>query len=218
MSDKRKQLFKDFSSHIKSLERTRKKTENLFALEKMSKRDIEQVYKGLFLDMISEFESVIEEMFVGLLVKKYKIKSKKFKPKIIFKTNQLARSVIYSNKNYNKDYINWLPYRQTIDLAKIYFASGYPFCTLGFSCKSNYEIENLEMTLNDMSAIRNAIAHKSNHAQNKFSKSISRFSLGPKEKTPAGFLRNNFRMNPNQNRYEYFMSEIISFVNRFVNL
>ncbi|MDP2649295.1 MAG: hypothetical protein Q8P10_00465 [bacterium] len=214
MINKKDELLKKFLRHVESLEKTRDKMEILFNTEKISKKDIEQVYKGLFLDMVSGFELIIENIFVYFLIEKQKPKIKKIKPIVIFKNNISAKKIIFNNKRW----VDWLPYVKTIELAGIYFLNGYPFSVLGFvdPLKDKKDIDNAQKVLEEISIIRNAIAHQSNYSKEKFLKSIENYTLLPKEKTPIGFLRSNFRISPIQNRFQNFELEITSFVNRFL--
>lgn len=214
MSNKKDELLKKFLRHIESLEKTRDNIELLFNTKRISKKDIEQFYRGLFLDMVSGFESIIENIFIYFLIEKQKPKIKKIKPKVCFKNNALAKRIIFNNKNW----VDWLPYEKTIKLAEIYFLNGYPFSTVGFINlkKDKIDIGNAQKLLMEISIIRNAIAHQSSHSKKQFLKSIENYTLLPQDKTPTGFLRSNFRINPNQNRFQNFELEITSFVNRFI--
>jgi hypothetical protein len=61
-------LVNDLVAHLKSLEWTRTKMERLLSEGAIVRRDIEKVYKGLYLDAITSFEGLVEELFLGLLV------------------------------------------------------------------------------------------------------------------------------------------------------
>ena len=214
MSNKKDELLKKLLRRIESLEKTRDRMESLFDAKEISKKDIEQVYKGLFLDMVSSFESIIEEIFVYFLLEKHQLKVKKIKPIVRFKNNPSAKKIIFNNN----DWVDWLPYGRTIKLADIYFLNGYPFTTLGFAdpAKNRTDIDNAKKALTEISKIRNAIAHQSSHSKEQFLKSIAGYTLSPQEKTPVGFLRNEFRISPVQNRFQSFELEITSFINRFI--
>ena len=59
----------DFRTRLRSLEYTRNKLHKLFLTGQITRRDIEQVYQGLFLEAVAAFESHIELFFIGLLSK-----------------------------------------------------------------------------------------------------------------------------------------------------
>lgn len=191
-------LANDFNSYIKSLERTRKKIESLFNQGDLSRREIEQIYGSLFLNAVIMFESLIEDMFLGLLTDKFKRKTSKIVPRAIFKSNIIVRDVVLSGKRY----INWLPYEETEKRAKIFFRNGIPFTILKAAEKE---------ILKKVHCMRNSLAHKSRYSLLQFERQvISSLPLIKREKTPLGFLRSQFRISPSQTRYENLINEIDS--------
>lgn len=191
-------LANDFNSYIKSLERTRKKIESLFNQGDLSRREIEQIYGSLFLNAVIMFESLIEDMFLGLLTDKFKRKTFKIVPRARFKSNIIARDVVLSGKRY----INWLPYEETEKRAKIFFRNGIPFTILKAAEKE---------ILKKVHYMRNSLAHKSRYSLLQFERQvISSLPLIKREKTPLGFLRSQFRISPSQTRYENLINEIDS--------
>ena len=185
--------------HYNKLEITRKKVEKLYLNKELSLQDIEVIYKGLFIEILASFENFIENIFVGLLSNNTSLKSKKIKPKIVFNSSKICRAILAGDRSY----VDWLPYdRYTMKRAKIFFKNGYPFTLLS---KSERDV------LEKSSIIRNAIAHKSIYSIKKFKEEfINGKNLLPKESTVVGFLRSNYRSNPSQIWYEYFMIETAS--------
>ena len=110
----------------------------------------------------------------------------------------MARNILLIGKNY----LEWLPYENTLERAKVFFQDGMPFTLLDDQNRSN---------LSRYVYIRNVIAHRSEYAVSKFIKHIIGDSkLPPRERTPVGFLRGNFRSAPSQTRYELFVQELKS--------
>ena len=108
-----------------------------------------------------------------------------------------------------QNYVDWLPYRHTEQRALAFFRNGSPFTHLNGQDKALIE---------QLLYVRNAIAHKSDHAKRMFDeKIISTLSLTPREKTPAGYLRSIFRTAPNQTRYEYLILEIAAVAQKLCN-
>jgi len=68
MSKKTSSLSNRFAKRAHDLELTRAKAENLLLANSINVADIEQVYAGLFLDIFTEFEALIEDLFLGLLM------------------------------------------------------------------------------------------------------------------------------------------------------
>lgn len=67
MAGKTITLCRQFKFQIQLLEATRQKMEHLYSAGQISEDDIDHVYSGLFLDLFTEFERLIEELFLGLL-------------------------------------------------------------------------------------------------------------------------------------------------------
>src|SRR5438309_2089669 len=67
-------------SHLSNIEKTRRKSEDLFSQGRLVYRDLELIYAGLFLDSVTSFERYIEELFIGILTTRCRHESKKVKP------------------------------------------------------------------------------------------------------------------------------------------
>lgn len=191
-------ILDSFESRIIQLEYTRKNIENTFTNNNLALRDVKYVYESLFINIVNLFEQSIEELFIGLLTNRIKHNQYIIHPRVTFNSQMVARDVIKSNNKY----IGWLPYQNTKDLAKIYFRAGRPF---SFP-------DHIQMgALTHMLTIRNAIAHKSRVALDKFHNNIiSNQILLPREKSPAGFLRSQFRATPNQIRHQHYLRSLAS--------
>lgn len=182
-------LSNDFKTRLHSLECTRKKINELFTINQITRRDAEQVYQGLFLEAVAAFERYIEELFLGLLTKKIKPKSSKTVARVFFTSRIIAMPVVF-----NGSYYDWLPYGKTTKRAKHFFKDGHPFTVIGQS-----DIEKIAEFL----AIRNLIAHKSAYAKKQFEdKVIGSTSLSPRERKVGAYLMGVFRTSPPQTRYE----------------
>lgn len=201
MSKRANIVGKSLISYLESLEITRRKVETAFSNNHISKRDIEKIYDGLYLNAIGSFENFLEELFFGLLSNKLTV-SRAIRPRVTFTSVHAIRKVLLG-KN---DYLKWLPYNLTINMAGIYFFGKTPFI-----CLENKEIEDLQK----MVWVRNAVAHKSPYAMKKFEKHvIGGLTLPPSEKNPSGFLRGNFRVSPLQTRYEDYINSIAQIVTK----
>jgi hypothetical protein len=188
---------KKLVGHLKNTNFTRIRMEELYSERKIVRRDIEQVYNGLFIDAVTSFEGYLERLFIGLLARKIVIRGLSKISKIHISSESTIREVINNGDRYS----TWLPFSKTLEKANIYFVKGMPFSKL-----SGPDLE----TLNNILCIRNAIAHRSNHAVAKFQTNIIRgLTLLPQEKHPSAFLRSVFRASPVQTRYEYYVLEIL---------
>jgi hypothetical protein len=188
-------LATEFIRRTNILEASRAKMENLFTAGHIAQTDIEQVYAGLFLNTFSEFEALIEDLFLGLLMSKLYSKTYTIIKRARITPVTLTQEIVFNGRYY----LDWLPYDNfTLPRAKRYFVNGEPFKQLD-------EIQKKSLT--DYHMIRNAIAHKSDSAQKKFQNLISGLTLYPHEKSPSGYLRSRPR-GTGQTQYEVAVIEL----------
>lgn len=169
-------LYREFLNKTAVLNAMRLNFENAFNAGSINSEDITQAYAGLYLDLFTHFENLIEEIFMGLLVGKVAHNNPAIavrKLKITPPTE--AENVILGGN----DYVKWLPFENTINRAEIYFSSN-PFAALS--------VQPYKNELTNFIKIRNAIAHKSKSALNKFNLIIANLVLLPVERTPYGYL------------------------------
>lgn len=209
MPKKSNSLVQDLRSRFVALEKTRVKMENLFRGGRLSRGDIEKIYESLFMRTITYFEGFVEELFFGLVTKKVKLVHGRVGVVIDFKTETLARKITFAGKNY----YDWFPYDQTEKIAKRFLKDGRPFTMPDLDPIEKKGIKN---DIENMLIVRNVIAHQSSYSKRRFQEEIISKTIGllPKEKTPAGFLRNQFRVSPTQTRFENYQLRIIDIVNK----
>lgn len=188
-------LFRKFDGFLRSIEGTRRRMEAA-PPGSARRKDIETVYEGLFLATVARFEVFLENLFFGLLVRRISGKSCGASPRISVSNDNVARSIVLRDKKY----LDWLPYGRTEQLAKDFLHSGRPFTLLDGIDKG---------TLTSLLIVRNAIAHQSRHARREFKvKVLGNAPLPPRERTPAGFLRSQFRISPPQTRLELYVQQV----------
>jgi hypothetical protein len=172
-----KRLHQNFETQLISIEATRGKMEGLYVAGHINVSDIEHVYAGLFMELFTDFEALLEELFFGLLNGQLFTRTYPVIKKATISPITELKSIVFGGKAY----VNWLPYKEhTLPRAKLYIDSGEPFCRLNagdINKISNYHV------------IRNAIAHKSENSLDKFNSIIAALPLLPAEKTPTGYLR-----------------------------
>lgn len=170
-------LHEKFQGRTTSIESTRNKMEGLLSSGAIDLQDIEHLYAGLYMELFTEFESLLEELFFGLYDGTYISKHYTIIRKSKIAPISEIQPIVYGGKAY----VNWLPYDEnTLKRAKLFFQLGEPFQQLTTAEKksiTNYHI------------IRNAIAHKSPNSLDQFNRIISGLPLLPREKTPTGYLR-----------------------------
>ncbi len=188
--------FAGFNRQLASLELTRRRAERLVISGHLPRRDVERVYEGLFLSAITRFEVFVEELFLGLLAGKIAPDSCNAVLRAQFGSAQAARDIVMRGRKY----VDWLPYDRTEEIAIAFFEGGRPFTNLGAADKANLRLWLI---------LRHAIAHKSKHAQEQLRKHvIGATPLAPRESTPAGYLRSQYRIAPPRTRFETFLDDI----------
>jgi len=179
----------DFTARLRRFERSRAKLERLLLRGHVKRHDVSLFYEGIFLRTVTSFESLMEELFVGLLsggiVPRHNVR-----PRVTFRSAAIARDVMLGGKAY----VDWLPYRHTENRASAFFRGGQPFSNL-----DKADVKSLDRML----TIRHAVAHQSRAARRKFEDEvIGSTPLLPVERTPAGFLRSVFSVMPPRTQYE----------------
>lgn len=169
----------------------------------LARRDIEKVYESLYLRAFTDFENLIEEYFIGMLTKQILPPTHLIVPRVVFKSGQIAREVVYGGRSY----VDWFPYDRTLKLADVFYRSGRPFSD--FDRSDKHELDKLLK-------LRNAIAHSSSHAKREFERHVIESTpLMPRERTPAGFLRSQIlSLSTSQTRFQNFMIEMAGFANK----
>ena len=192
MPNDAKTLAAKYAGHLRYLDLTRNKMEYLLTEGIIVRRDVEQVYMGIYLDCMTSFESMLEDLFVGLLSGRFGLATGSAVPLVRFRNRQAIRPLLYGSR----PYADWLPYNRTEELANRFFRNGGPFTQLD---------DNDKGIIRQCSYIRNAIAHRSPYSDNIFkSRVIGNQNLMAREKSPSGYLRSIYRHAPVQTRYEYF--------------
>ncbi len=170
-------LAEEFIDKSNELESTRKKIDELLLNDSLSAADVEQVYAGLFLDIFTEFEALIEDLFIGLLTGKLYTNPPVKNPRKLKIVPASSTLEVLLN---GKPFLDWLPYEDnTKKRANLFFTDGKPFSKL-----TDEQIKSLK----DYHFVRNALVHKSKAAHKKFEIIIKDLTLLPNEKTPAGYL------------------------------
>ncbi len=201
-------LSQNFLSHLADIEKTRKKSEELFAKGHIVRRDINIIYSGLYMDAITSFERFIENLFHSLLSHKVVHQSKRVKPKIKFESEELSITILKGERSY----IDWFPYDITMKRAKACFKDGLPFC--GLDKGRNPALPSIDKrvlkSVEKFVIIRNVLAHKSTHSFKRFEdKIIAETALSTREKKPIGYLRGYLITTPTPvTRYEQLISEM----------
>lgn len=188
-------LYESYRDRTKSIENTRNKMESLLSNGSINLHDIEHLYAGLYLELFTEFESLLENLFFGLYNGSFFSKNYTIIRKSKISPILEIQPIVYGGKSY----LNWLPYKDnTLKRAKLYFNNGEPFNQLS---------KNEIMAISNYHVIRNAIAHKSPYSINQFNIIISGLPLLTREKTPTGYLRSK-PSGSGQNQFQIAVTEL----------
>ncbi|MBM4066826.1 MAG: hypothetical protein FJ266_14525 [Planctomycetes bacterium] len=190
-----------FRKKVLFLERIRVKFETLLNRGEILNDDIQQAYCGLYLDLFTEFEALLEQLFFGLLEGNYYSSDMLVKKRIKVQPSTMFSEIVF----HKRSYLDWLPYSDhTIPRAKLFLDNGYPFTKL-----SKPQIDRLD----DLHKIRNAIAHKSKKAEKDFNNVIINLTLLPSERKPAGFLRSIPSSAAGNTQYEIASGDLLLYSN-----
>jgi hypothetical protein len=182
-----------------ALEQTRAKVESLFRERRLSRREAERMYESLFLNAFTAFEGFIEDLFLGLLVNNKGLVSSRsnIRPLISVNSHAVARKLVLGGRQY----VDWLPFRYTLERAELFFSRGLPFGEADPADRAH---------VTECVAIRNVIAHRSRHSIAHFERTVlGSAALPPRERTPAGYLRSKFRTSPDQTRQENLVTGLL---------
>ncbi len=192
-------LFNDLQKKFISIEKTRRTLERLYLCNKLRTTDIKLIYKGMFIEAVSNFEKFIEELFIGLIVEEFSHPSRRVRPLLKLNSKDICRNIIIGERSY----VDWLPYDKfTEKRARRFFFKGLPFTSLS---------SGFIKRLNKILIIRNALAHNSYYSMKKFTDEfiIDQPLLLKKEKSIYGYLRGNYINYPPQTRFEFYLYEIL---------
>lgn len=129
-----------------------------------NERAREFAMQGLYLTAVRSFEGFLEDQLLALASGKVTWKSRVLGPDQVrcqLRLQERRKSMIKEIMLARKDYVDFLPYEQTIKIANVFFVGGRPFSKLP---------EADRRTLVRCLAVRNFIAHRSDAAARKFLK------------------------------------------------
>lgn len=193
MPGKTSTLYKAYKKQLLLIGRTRKRCEDLCSAKSLDRVDIQLIYGGLFLEIFTGFESLIEDLFMGLIAGK--LYSPVMKKRVKISPKESVRDIVFNGKSY----LDWFPYeKRTKPLVKRFFDGNNLFCALD---------PQQEEKMQFYYTIRNALAHKSEKAKQDFLSKLPGSLLQP-ERTPAGYLRSQPSASSSQTQLEIALIEL----------
>lgn len=184
------------------LNSTLSRVDALSASGRLTDYDVSQIYSGVFLESYIAVERLIEELFLGYLIGRYKPIKTRIAPAVTIATRPMADRMLKGERKY----LDWLPFRLTSDRASIYFRGQTPFSVVGPT-----DIALLE----ELGRIRNALAHQSAHSLDIFSRFVvGAINIRPRDKYPPRYLRSVLRLEPRQTRLQNYMVRMLDICQR----
>jgi hypothetical protein len=174
--------------------------EKLVSKGAMSERDLLLAYGGALLTFHSFTENSIEQLFLGLVAGRLQHGDRRVRSLVEIKSATTVRKVVFGARSY----ADWLPYnRYTLPRAEAFLSAGRPFTGLAKPDRNH---------LDDMTVLRNALAHQSSHAETQFhSRFTSGKALTPVQRKPPGYLRGQHAAG--QTRLNYLMGRTVQVLN-----
>ena len=185
-----------FQRSLQRLNSTRHRMEKLFAAQRINRTDLDSVYEALFLRAVTSFEAFLEDLFIAILVGRAQYSKHRVKVLISATSRESLMQILLQGNAF----MNWLPFNNSEKRARLYLRDGRPFTDLDDGDKSQ---------LKTITVIRNAIAHKSDHAISEFERTVTGSApLLASERSPAGFLRSRITSGPAQSRFEAYLGQL----------
>lgn len=182
------------------VDRLRRKLDTAHTNDAITRAEADTLYAALLLELIKELELSIERYFLGLLCRKITVRGIKVNPVMQVSSWQSARRVVCGGRSY----VDWLPYDKHVPRrAEAFFTGGRPFPSKFNSPHGN--------RMNQLMALRNSIAHRSDHSLRVFRTTVVANQQIPIRETesPGAFLRGIHATSPIQTRLELYSSYML---------
>lgn len=159
--------------------------EDLYSRKQIGVTDCELVYESAFLNAVARFESLLNALlqeFVCGMPSRYSGCFSLLVPR--------SRATFRTILTGGRAYIDLMPYKDCVEIAKRYLNNGKPF--------SDVDASDREL-LSKAVLIRNAIAHRSPAALERFRRDVSGVNLIPIHRQfPGTYLRRVYRSYPTE--------------------
>lgn len=195
-----------FSRTVIRLNRTRTRADRAHTRGLLLDRDMDVFYCGLFLQLIVAYEACIEAFVLGLVVRPGGVASVAGGVAGRLSVRSYAHALAVASGP-SKDFADWLSKDQLQKRADLLLRGGLPFRAAGVQWDL---VEKARL-------IRNAIAHPSDAAREKFERRvIGGTPLPSAERSVGGYLRGSHTGPPHQARWELYAAALNMFVSSHV--
>ena len=168
--------------------------EHEFRRERLRVTDVELVYSSSFLSICSRWESLLEDILFEVVSGEESRKPGNRRNATFRTRKHLAHILLFPRK----DYLSIPNLKHAEELAALFIDNGRPISAV---------TEPNRTLLQQAVWIRNAIAHESSFALEKFRTRVPGVASLPRTKrSPGAFLRHEFRVAPSQRRYELYFA------------
>jgi hypothetical protein len=155
-------------------------------------KDCDLLYEATFLSAVAFFEDALELLLTEMISGQKGTRKGSFAV-VSAKSRDVLRHLIHGDL----DYVEMLPFDKTVKLARRFPKAPVPFEVLDGGDRSR---------LADVVKVRNAIAHRSPHALGTFRTKVTGVNTLPlNRRYPGPFLRQVFRVAPDQTRHELYL-------------
>jgi hypothetical protein len=154
--------------------------------------DCELVYESTYLAGIGLLEATLAELFTEFIWT-----GRGTRPGSFALMRPRTRDNLQKIVRRDRPYVAYLPYKDCLDMAKLFLNDGKPFSLVTDAEKK---------ILADAILVRNAIAHKSSFALAKFRSQVPGVdSLPRNRRLPGAYLRRTYRAYPNETWYDLYL-------------
>ena len=166
--------------------------EDQFHRKQLRVTDVELVYSSSFLSVCSQWESLLQDILYEVVCGEAS-RRRDNRRYVSFQRRKYLEDVLLFP---SKDYLSIPNLKRAEELAALFISRGRPMSAVSESNRTYLE---------QAVRIRNAIAHESTFALEKFRSRVPGVSaLPPSKRSPGAFLRHEFRKAPSQRRYELY--------------
>jgi hypothetical protein len=161
------------------------RVDSMMSKGRITPTECDLIYESVFLTSIARFEGLLNDV-MGEFVCGPPSNKTGYYVMISPRTRSAFREVLTGGRAY----IDLMPYKECVDIARRFLHEGKPYSDIQDSDRS---------ILAQAMFVRNAIAHRSDLAMKRFRKDVSGVDQLPLHRQfPGPYLRRNFRANPTQ--------------------